>query len=117
MVITVYGHEAQGHIITIMFDQGTTGATLETMTIPAGNPQMDLSKAHPIISGWFLCTGGDLSGSSAIMTPAAETPRGSVPDALGEWCITSATTFDFYNEVAQVGIQFVTYWAAGARQY
>lgn len=117
MVITVYGHEAEGHIITLAIDQATTGATKETTTIPAGSPAMDLTKAHPIISGWFACLGGVLAKDSLAMTPALECPRGSEPDNAGEWAIMSATTFDFYTGIGQAGIQFVTYWAAGARQY
>ena len=114
--MTVYGHEAYGHVITLAIAQATTGVTLETTTIPAGSPAMDLSKAHPIISGYFFCTGGDLPANSVTMTPANECARAAVVDTKGEWAIQTATTFTFYTEVAQVGIQFVTYWAAGARQ-
>lgn len=116
MVITIYGHDAVGHIMTLMLTQGTTGATVETTTIPAGNPVMDLSKAHPIISGWFCCTDTDQGKDSVVMTPALECPRGSTPDGAGEWAIQSSTTFSQYSGIAKAGIMFVTYWAAGAKQ-
>ena len=117
MVITVYGHEAEGHIITLAITQASTGVTVETTTIPAGSPAMDLTKAHPIISGCFYCTETDQAKDSVVMTPALECQRGGTPDAAGEWAIASATTFTFYTGIAKAGIQFVTYWAAGARQY
>lgn len=115
--MTVYGHEAAGHIITLAIAQTSTGLTLETNTIPDGSPAMDLTKAHPIISGWFLCTEDDVPKSSVTMTPANECARAAVVDTKGEWAIQTATTFTFYTEIDKDGIQFVTYWAAGARQY
>ena len=117
MVITIYGHEARGHVITVAIAQATTGATLETTTIPAGNPAMDLTKAHPIISGVFFSTSTDAPSNSVVMTPALECQRGSVVDGAGEWAIQTATTFTQYSGHASAGIMFVTYWAAGARQY
>ncbi len=117
MVITVYGHEAVGHIITLMIQQTSAGATLETFTIPAGSPAMDLSKAHPIVSGWFCSLETDTAKDSVVMLPSKECQRGSVVDAKPEWAIQTSTTLTFYNEIDKDGILFITYWAAGARQY
>jgi len=117
MVITVYGQEAVGHIITIMFHHTSTGATNETFVIPAGYPAMDLNKAHPIISGMHFVTEDDECKSTLAMTPALECSRGQVPDGAGEWNITGALTFSMHTNIDKDGIVFVTYWAAGAQQF
>jgi len=117
MVITVYGHEADGHIVTIMFHHASGGAVNETMTIPAGYPAMDLNKAHPIISGLHLIVENVEVKSTVAMTPALECSRGQVPDGAGEWNITGAMTFNFFSGIDKNAIHFLTYWAAGAQQF
>jgi len=115
--ITVYDQRHEGHIVTIFLDFTSGGATTAVeLTITAGYPNLDLSKAHPIISGALIETEGDVISNSLAMLPAAEVGRSdaTAPDTAGEYQITSANTFKYCNGAGNAnGIIALTYWAAG----
>lgn len=115
--ITVYDQDHAGHIITIPLSFTSAGATTAVeITITAGYPHMDLSKAHPIISGCLIETEGDVISNSLAMLPSAEIARSdtSAPDTAGEWQITASNKFKYCNGAGDAnGIILLTYWAAG----
>lgn len=112
--ITVYDYRCEGHIITIVITFTSGGATATTVTIPAGYPVIDLSKAHPIISGLLLETEGDAVSGSISLLPSAEIARSNTnaPDTAGEWQIASSSTVKVIGNDKD-GLLFLTYWAAG----
>ncbi|KKL55371.1 hypothetical protein LCGC14_2256100 [marine sediment metagenome] len=115
--ITVYDQRHEGHIITIFLDFTSGGATTAVeLTITAGYPNFDLSKAHPIISGCIFELEGDIIVNSFAMLPAAEVGRSdaTAPDTVGEYQITAANTFKYCNGAGDAnGIIAICYWAAG----
>ncbi len=114
--ITVYDHNHQGHIVTI-FGALTGAAGVATITIADGYPAMDLSKAHPVISGCCFATEGDTITNCEALLPAAEIARssGDAPDTVGEWQIKSSTTIEV-KENNKDGNYGLCYWAAGNKQ-
>ncbi len=118
--ITVYDQNHAGHIITIFLDFTSGGGTTAVeLTITAGYPNFDLSKAHPIISGVLFETEDDnLSGSIALL-PSAEVGRSdaTAPDTAGEYQITAANTVKVCNGAADKnGVVALCYHAAGNKQ-
>lgn len=112
--ITVYDYDYQGHIITIFISFTSGGATATTVTIPAGYPALDLSKAHPVISAVQFATEGDTVSNSTAFLPSAEIARSdtSAPDTAGEYQIASSTTIKFLG-TDKDGVIGLCYWAAG----
>ena len=113
--MSVYGHDAHGHCITIFIAVTSGGAASQTITIPAGSPAMDLSKAHPVISGAYFAMEGDTVVNCVELLPAGECVRGETPDTLGEYAIATATTIAVMTPDLD-GFLALSYWAAGAKQ-
>jgi len=115
--ITVYDQDHAGHIITIPLAFTSAGGTTAVeLTITAGYPHFDLSKAHPIISGILIETEGDAVGGSTPLLPSAEIARSdtSAPDTAGEYQITAANKVKVCNGAGDAnGCVLLTYWAAG----
>lgn len=115
--ITVYDQDHAGHIITIPLAFSSGGATTAVeLTITAGYPHMDLTKAHPVISGLLYETEDDNASGSVALLPSAEIARSdtSAPDTAGEYQITGANTIKVCNGAGNKdGIVLLTYWAAG----
>jgi len=117
--ITVYDREeCAGHIVTIWQVATSTGATkAETITLNAGYPSIDLSKAHPIISIlWYNMEGDDCSATEAESNADDEVARGTAPTASGDFDIEGYMSFKLYLTGDVNGIVMVTYWAAGTKQ-
>ena len=115
--MTVYDQDVlKGHNIVIAISF-TSGATANTLTIPAGHPDLDLSHAHPLISGLSLLNEANTDASdSSAQTCANEMKRGTVADSAGEMAIITASTASFYT-TDRDGVQLVSYRAGGARHY
>ncbi len=118
--ITVYDRtECAGHIITVFIDFAATGgAKAETITLTAGLPYFDLSKAHPILCIAFIATANDTVFTDiedcSDMTDS-EVIRGTAPDSTGEFSIASASTVQFWLDNNVDGTVIITYWAAGSQ--
>lgn len=111
--ITVYDQRHEGHIITV-FIAFTGGAAAVEVTITAGYPYLDLSKAHPVISAWQFASELDTISNSTVFLPAGEIARSdaSAPDTAGEYQITAANKIKFMG-TNKDGTIAITYWAAG----
>lgn len=118
--ISVYDQNHAGHIITIPLAFTSAGATTAVeLTITAGYPHFDLTKAHPIISGVLIETQGDAVSGSKALLPSAEIARSdaNAPDTDGEYQITASNTFKYCNGAGNAdGTILLTYWAAGNKQ-
>ncbi|KKL55372.1 hypothetical protein LCGC14_2256110 [marine sediment metagenome] len=115
--MTVYDQdEVRGHNLCIAISY-TSGGTANTLTIPAGHPDIDLSVAHPLIGALALLNEANTDQSdSSLMNCANEMVRGVVADSAAEMSIMSASTVSFYT-TDKDGIALVSYRAGGARQY
>ena len=115
--ITVYDQRHEGHLVVIFLDFTSGGSTTAVeLTITAGYPNFDLSKAHPIISGAMFEFEGDVIVNSLALLPSAEVSRSdaTAPDSAGEYQITAANTFKYCNGVGDAdGVIALCYWAAG----
>ena len=118
--ITVYDREeCAGHIITVFQKFSTTGATkAETVTLNAGYPSLDLSKAHPIISIMYLSIANDtvFTDTSEGTDMTNEVKRGTAPDGQYEFDIEGYNSFKYYTIGNADGLMMITYWAAGVKQ-
>lgn len=117
--ISVYDRsECAGHIITVFIDfTSTGGAKAETITITAGLPALDLSKAHPIICMAYIATENDTMFTDiedCSDFTDSEMARGVAPAATGEFSIASSTTIEFWTDNDVDGTVVLTYWAAGS---
>ncbi|KKM03918.1 hypothetical protein LCGC14_1769550 [marine sediment metagenome] len=115
--MTVYDQdECRGHNLCIAISY-TSGGAANTLTIPAGHPDLDLSVAHPLIAGLSLLNelSSDQSESS-VQNCANEMKRATVADGAAEMGIITASTISFYT-TDKDGIQLVSYRAGGARHY
>lgn len=112
--ITVYDHRHEGHIVTIFMDFTSGGATATTVTITAGYPNFDLSKAHPIISMMQYGSEGDLITNTTVFLPSGEIARSdaTAPDSAGEYQITGAAEVKVLG-TDKDGNLAICYWAAG----
>lgn len=116
--ITIYDQNHKGHIITIFLAYTSAGATATTITILAGYPRIDLSKAHPIISAWQFATEGDTISNSTVFKPAGECIRdvaADPPDTAGEYQIMNSNQVKFLG-TDKDGTIAICYWAAGNKQ-
>ncbi len=113
--MTVHDHdELKGHNICIAISY-TSGAAANTLTIPAGDPVLDLSIAHPLISGLSLLNEANTDASdSSSQDCTKEMKRGTVADSAGEMAIITSSTVSFYT-TDKDGIQLVSYRAGGAK--
>ncbi len=117
--ITVYDREeCAGHIVTVWQELASTGATtVETITLNAGYPSIDLSKAHPVISILnYHMEGDDCSAIEAESNMDDEIARGTAPTAAGDFTITGYMSVDIYFATDVNGMIMMTYWAAGSKQ-
>jgi hypothetical protein len=112
--ITVYDQNHQGHIITIFVAFTSGGAAATEVTITAGYPHFDLSKAHPIICMWQWASELDTVSNSTIFKPSGEIARSdaNAPDTAGEYQITAANKVKVLG-TDKDGTLMITYWAAG----
>lgn len=112
--ITVYDQRHDGHIITIFITYTSAGAGATEVTITAGYPYFDLSKAHPIISMWQFAFELDAISDSTVFKPAGEIARSDVtaPDTAGEYQITAANKVKVLG-TDKDGLIAISYWAAG----
>ena len=117
--ITVYDREeCVGHVVTIFQAVSATGATkAETITLNAGYPAIDLSKAHPIISLiWWNLEGDDCSATEAESNADDEVARGTAPTASGDFDIEGYMSLKLYLTTDVNGVIIMTYWAGGTKQ-
>jgi len=116
--ITVYDRsECAGHIVTVFqIATSTGGARAETITLDAGYPSIDLSKAHPILNIlWFNTEGDDATATEAESDVNDEVARGTAPTASGDFDIEGYMSFKLYLTGDVDGWIMVTYWAAGCK--
>ena len=117
--ITVYDRsECAGHIITVFVDLTSTGlGVAETITITAGLPVLDLTKAHPILSILLFPTQNSTMTTDVteLANMTGEVKRGTAPDSTGEFDIESSTTIKFWTTGDANGTCMITYWAAGCK--
>ncbi|KKN90777.1 hypothetical protein LCGC14_0223600 [marine sediment metagenome] len=117
--ITVYDREeCAGHIVTIFQLVSSTGATkAETITLNAGYPAIDLTKAHPILSIlWYNIEASDSSATEEESNADDEIARGTAPTASGDFDIEGYMSFKLYLTADVNGLVMVSYWAAGSKQ-
>jgi len=113
--ITQTPEDMDGHVVTIFLDHTSAGATAETVTIPSGNPYLDLNKAHPITSGAFISVETDVTNSFAI-TPASECARAATPDtADADFSIATKSTVKIFESSDKNGIYALTYFGRGIK--
>lgn len=116
--ITVYDRsECAGHIVTVFQKVDSTGGTkAETITLNAGYPSIDLSKAHPILNiFWYNIEGDDSSATEAESNVDDEVARGTAPTASGDFDIEGYMSFKLYLTGDVNGLVMITYWAAGCK--
>lgn len=113
--ITPQREACEEDAITVAVAVTSTGATVETATLDAGLPAINLDVAHPVLSMWHLVTETDQTADSAYFDPANECARAATPDSANEWAIATATTIAFYSGVDKDGILFITYIPKGVR--
>lgn len=115
--MTVYDQdECRGHCLCIAISY-TSGAAANTLTIPAGHPDIDLQHAHPLIAGLSLLNEANTDQSeSSVQNCANEMARAQVADSAGEMAIITASTASFYT-TDKDGIQLMSYRAGAARKY
>ncbi|KKL55370.1 hypothetical protein LCGC14_2256090 [marine sediment metagenome] len=117
--ITVYDREeCAGHIVTIFQLVNSTGATkAETITLNAGYPSIDLSKAHPILCVfWYNIEGSDSSATEEESNANDEVARGTAPTASGDFDIEGYMSLKLYLTGNVNGLVMISYWAAGSKQ-
>lgn len=117
--ITVYDREeCAGHIVTIFQNvNSTAGGAAETVTLNAGYPSIDLTKAHPILSVvWLETETDDGSATTAESSPDDEIARGTAPTVAGDFDIEGYMSFKVLITGDKNGVVMVTYWAAGSKQ-
>ncbi|KKM03920.1 hypothetical protein LCGC14_1769570 [marine sediment metagenome] len=117
--ITVYDREeCAGHIVTIWQLVSSTGATkAETITLNAGYPAIDLSKAHPVLCVfWYNVEGSDASATEAEGNADDEVARGTAPTSSGDFDIEGYMSLKLYLTGNINGLVMITYWAAGSKQ-
>ena len=112
--ITVYDQRHEGHIITIFITFTSGGAAATEVTLTAGYPYFDLSKAHPIISMWQFAFETDDISNSTVFKPAGVIARSDAnpPDTAGEYQITAANKVKVWGTDKDVALA-ICYWAAG----
>lgn len=113
--MTVYDRdEVAGHCLCIAISF-TSAAAANTLTIPAGDPVLDLTHAHPLIGVGVLLNeaSSDASDSSACYA-SKEMKRGTAADSANEFGIASVSTISVYT-TDKDGICLVSYRAGGAK--
>jgi hypothetical protein len=116
--ITVYDRsECAGHIVTVVQDKTSGGAgAADTVTLDAGYPSIDLTKAHPILNVlWLDVESDDISANDAEGNANDEVARGTAPTAAGDFDIEGYMSFKLYHTNDENGHVIVTYWAAGSK--
>lgn len=106
-----------GKLVTIWAEK-TTGATVDTITIPNHLPDFDLKCNNPVISGAIIMksAAADLSLSYA-MQPNKNVGRGVTPDAADqEWGVQTRNTISYSSSNKDTAVM-LTYLAAGGRKY
>ena len=117
--ITVYdgASDCAGHIVTVFQAATSTGGTkAETITLNAGYPSIDLSKAHPVLNVlWVNTEGNDWSTTEAESNCDDEVARGTAPTASGDFDIEGYMSLKLYLTTDKDGFVMITYWAAGGK--
>lgn len=113
--MTIYDHdEIEGHYVVIAISY-TSGGAANTLTIPAGDPTIDLKHAHPLVSGLSMLNEANTDQSeSASQNCANEMKRGVAADSAGEMSIMTLSTISFYT-TDKDGIQLASYRAGAAK--
>lgn len=117
--IIVYDREeCAGHVVTIFLAVSTGGGgTAVTVTLDAGYPSIDLSKAHPIINIlWVDISTDDMSANDPEGNCDDEVARGTAPTAAGDFDIEGYMSLKIYQTTNADGTLILTYWAAGTKQ-
>lgn len=116
-VIVPQMQDLVGKIVTIWFNH-TSGAAVNTLTIPNHLPDFDLKSNCPVISAASILTEAitDIS-ESKVFEPAYNVGRAVAPDATdNEWAVQTAKTIKL-DTSDKNGIVMLTYKAAGGRKY
>lgn len=112
--MTVIPDDCRGHIISVVIGY-TSAAAANTITITAGLPYLDLTKAHPLICAAAILDEANTDASdSSAMYPSKEMKRGTAADSANEYGIASASTVSLYT-TDKNGYAFLTYWAGGSK--
>ena len=112
--ITPQPDNFDGQIVTIMIDHISTGV-VNTVTIPAGMPYIELTEPHPIISLTYVATEASTDVSDSVAyTPANEMARGTNPDGAGEWMVNAKNSVKVYT-VDKNGFLVMCYRAKGVK--
>ena len=113
--ITNNPDDCSGHIITLAINHTST-ATTNTIAIPAGLPQIDLSTSHPVLGAAYIATeaDADVSDSTAGYVPATEMARGTDPDSAGEWMVNDVDEVKL-ETIDKNGIALLTYLCSGSK--
>lgn len=114
--ITPVVDNLRGKVITIWQDY-TSGAAVNTITLATYYPYFDLNQATPVISAASILTEAntDLS-ESKVYDPNKNVGRGVAPDATdNEWAVQTANTIKL-DTSDKDGTVMITYIAAGGQK-
>lgn len=103
-----------GHPITIWVT--ATASQVETVSLPADAPKIDLRIEDPVLSMIFFSTAAD--ANSEAFDLSSQIARGETPNDVKEWCIATLDTISLMKSVAAANAGFIgiTYIAFGAQQ-